>query len=53
MVQVCQAMQAKDYSLADAGRRWILLAKTVIFAAADMSLDLVFVAHAFTVYNSR
>lgn len=44
-------MQAKDSSLADAGRHLILLAKTLKLAAADSTLDPDFVAHAFTVYN--
>jgi len=53
MMQVCQAMQAKDSSLADAGRYLILIAKTLKLAADDTSLDPDFVAHAFTVYNRR
>ncbi|DBA74011.1 TPA: hypothetical protein ACH3X1_010835 [Trebouxia sp. C0004] len=51
--QVCQAMQAKDFSLADAGPYLILLAKTLKVAAADSTLNPDFLAHAFTVYNRR
>ncbi|KAL3141790.1 hypothetical protein ABBQ32_004464 [Trebouxia sp. C0010 RCD-2024] len=51
--QVCQAMQAKDSSLADAGRYLILIAKTLKLAADDTSLDPDFLAHAYTVYNRR
>ena len=52
-IQVCQAMQAKDSSLADAGRYLVLIAKTLKQAAADGSVDPDFAAHAFTVYNRR
>ena len=44
-MQVCQAMQAKNSSLADAGRYLILIAKTLKLAADDASLDPDFVAY--------
>lgn len=45
-------MQAKDSSLADAGRYLILIAKTLKLAADDTTLDPDFLAHAYCVQQA-